>query len=239
MAEAISSPLLTLRAAIVLGLAALAEGLAAWWVLASSAPLPFAGTVPAAWLPQVLCGVAVAAAVFSAPFLAENKQPLSLARVFFSAFWQAAALGFFLLVSARLAPLEDLNLLSALAELALLAAALILLAALKPRLYPALAFLWLIGLPVLGYLLAEVYLWSAAGAAGEWQPQTAHGAYTCVHWLLNLSPGTAVLGSLTGSLADGAKPAGTMFLVFTGMLTALLSWRQAKAGKKAERNGQA
>ena len=221
--DAIATPFLTRRAAAALGLAALAEGLAAWWVLSSSAPLPLAGTVPAALLPQVLCGVALALAVFSAPFIARNSGRFRFAGAFFAAAWQALMLGYFLLVSARLAPLENENILQATAALALLAAAVILLAALAPRGYAAAIFIWLVGLPVFGYMLAEVYLWSTGGTAEEWRPETARAAYTCVHWLLNLSPGTAMIGALEGRLAGGEPPATGVFLIFMGAVVAVLA----------------
>ena len=216
---------------VLLAASALLEAGAACWALgAGGSRLPLSGAVPVEVLPQFLGGLALALAVFFAPLFlgtlplregvgggpgapspcplqrGESGTPTLLVPAVFAAVWQAAVLGFALLVVARLTPLAPGSILQACTWLALCALASILLAQLCPRAFAALMFAWVIALPVSGYLLAEVFL-SGPGGAGGWNQAPGARAATLraiLHWLLCLSPGTALSGTLTGALADGS-----------------------------------
>ena len=130
-----------------------------------------------------------------------------LAPAVFVAVWQAAALGYFLLVASRLAPLEAAG---AVRSLLAVGAALWLAAALArrfPRAYTGVVFLWAVAVPVGCYLVAEVFVSTPAGAVG-WRQAAGPGAEALravVDWLLSLSPGTAAVGTLSGVLPGGGS----------------------------------
>ncbi|MFH0939770.1 MAG: hypothetical protein V1899_10915 [Planctomycetota bacterium] len=221
--EAVSARFLTLRLTLALGLVALAQSVLACWILALPGSwLPLAGIVPLTLLPQTLCGAAVGLAAFIAPFLCSDKDRFEIKKVGFAATWQAVFLGYLLLVAARLVPLENAEVCLAALSLAVSALVFIWLAALWPRAYAGIIFVWLVGLPVFAYMLAEIYLWSAGRTI--WSREPGALVYPCAHWLLALSPGTAVVGSLTGLLPDGTASSSITFLLFMSVIVMLLTY---------------
>jgi hypothetical protein len=171
------------------------------------------GVVPVKLLPRVVSGLALVLAVFLAPlFPAPGRSSpqtvgeigwLVLARLAFAALWQAAALGFVLLVLSRLTPLSSGAVVQASVWLGLCAFGALLLAACTPRAYAGLMFGWLVVLPVCGYFAAELFMSGPAGSMGWGQaPAAFRGA---MHWMLSLSPGAALDGAVTGWLADGTE----------------------------------
>ncbi|MGD0089556.1 MAG: hypothetical protein ABSE73_06510 [Planctomycetota bacterium] len=216
-----------LRMAVLLAATALLEAGAACWALgAGGLNLPFSGAIPVELLPQLLGGLALALAVFCAPLFfsilplragegggpsAPSPYPLPqgergtsalLGPAFFASVWQAGSLGFALLVLGRLTPLAPAGILQTCVWLALCALAGVFLAQLCPRAFAGIMFTWIIALPVSGYFLAEAFL-SSPGGAGGWTSASG-GLRGLLHWLLSLSPGTALSGALTGLLPDGS-----------------------------------
>lgn len=219
--EAPPTRFLTPRLTLALGVVALVQGALACWILASPGSwLPLAGIVPLAVLPQTLCGVAVGLAAFIAPFLHSEGERFRVEHAWFAAVWQAMVFGYLLLVAARLVPLENAGIFLAALSLAVSALVFVWAAELLPRAYAGVIFVWLIGLPVFTYMLAEVYLWSTGRTLWSAEPEAP--IYTCVHWLLALSPGTAAIGMLTGYLPDGTPPSPIAFLLFMCAVGAVL-----------------
>jgi hypothetical protein len=220
--------LLPLRVAVILALTVVVEALAACWVLGTGLSLPLAGAMPIALLPQLLAGVALALALFTAPFLAASSAPspcplpqgeggtTAVARAAFAALWQAGALGFLLLVATRLAPLTDRAIVLACAWLALCALAALLLAQVAPRCYAGIVFIWVIAVPVCLYLTIEVALSTPSG------PSPALRALA--DWLLGISPGTAFPGILTGRLPGGSPFVATVPFAVMAVANVVLAW---------------
>jgi len=129
------------------------------------------------------------------------EQRHRLARAIFFATWQAAVLGFFLLVASRLEPVDSLAIVRVMAVLACTVAFGILMASRWPSAYAGLVFLWAVALPLSCYLLTEIFLDLPAGAMG-WNASRPEGAgfYRLVAASLKVSPGTAAMGTLEGSL---------------------------------------
>jgi hypothetical protein len=208
--------------ALALGAVAGLEGFTSCWVLgAFRSWAPYAGTVPLESLPHVLCGLAVVSAALIAPLIVRRNPsnpngewPLTL----FAALWQGAVFGFFLMVSARLVPLEPGGIFLASIWVALFAFVCLRLAQTLPSAYAGIVFVWVVALPVTDYMLAEIFLSSPAGSKG-WQPESGGRIYVFVHTLLNISPATAVAGVLDGYLLDGVPAA----VAFPVSILALLS----------------
>jgi len=245
-----------LRMTVLLAATALLEALVACWALgAGGFKLPLAGLLPVDILPQVLGGLALALAVFLAPFffppplnctagvppvdtvsLREGavEGPLLLGHAAFAAVWQAAALGFALLVLSRLTLLTSASILQAGVWLALCALASILLAQLCSRAFAGCMFIWIVALPVSGYFLAELFLSGPGGASGWSQASSLQAAAlrSLMHWLLSLSPGTALSGLLTGVLADGSAWSWRGPFLLLCILNALLAWRVLRLARR-------
>ena len=242
-----------LRMAALLAATVLLEaGVACWALGAGGLKLPLSGAIPVEVLPQVLGGLALTLAVFFAPLFfppREKREESSeergaawpmrgprfsflsslssfLVPAAFAAVWQAAALSFALLVLARITPVASASILQAGVWLALCALASILLAQLFPRAFAGAMFIWLVALPVSGYFLVETFLSSPSGASGWSQAAGGQAAVlrSLMHWVLSLSPGTALCGSLTGVLADGSVWAWKGPFLLLCILNALLAW---------------
>ena len=192
-------------------------------------------------LPSMLAGSSVALALMLAPVLAASPEISTLhiparkesrqvgARALFTGCWLAATSLFFLLVASRLTPVESEHLLQAalvLAATATLAAAF---AAFFPQAYTGLVFFWALALPFLAYLLTEMFLGMPQGALG-WGRGTAPETLrlkSCVHALLEFSPGTAMVGLVQGHLPGGGEMgwnAALKFVAFCGLLSGMAVW---------------
>ena len=111
---------LPVRVALILAAIALCQGFSACWITGSLGMwLPFSGSIPLTSLPHILCGLAVAMAALVAPFISGPGNPseaegqssqerprLKLLQLIFTALWQSAMFCFFLMVCARLTPLD-------------------------------------------------------------------------------------------------------------------------------------
>ena len=197
---------LPFRLAVILGLAAAALGLVSSWITgALGSWLPFSGAIPLTSLPHVLCGLTVALAALLAPLVTDKNAPrLSLTQLAFSALFQGAMFQFFLMVAARLVPLDPAGIaLSALA-MSLFALCCLLISEALPRAYTGLVFFWVIVLPMICYLTADIYL-TGPGSSKSWQGGEQSGLiYGLTHAVLMLSPGTAIAAMLDGALPDGS-----------------------------------
>jgi hypothetical protein len=121
--------------------------------------------------------------------------------------WQGAALGYFLLVSSRVATVDGSHIVRTILVAAISAALAVILAANRPRIYGGVVFAWAAGLPFACYLLVEVFLTTPAGASGWSEGAGAEGESlrAIVDWILSLSPGTAAVASLHGELPSGSR----------------------------------
>jgi hypothetical protein len=222
--------------ALALGAVALLEGLCCCWAIgAFRSWAPYSGTVPLESLPHILCGLAVVLAAFIAPLIVRPgaEVPLkSWALDLFAALWQGTAFGYFMMVSARLVPIEPTGIFLSSLWIALFAYCCLSFARAFPSAYAGIAFIWVVALPVADYMLVEIFLSSPAGNKG-WQPEMAAPIYSLVHALLNISPGTAIAGVLDGYLPDGAPaaPAVPMLLLLAICVGSVGTsiWRERKA----------
>ena len=155
-------------------------------------------------------------------------------RAAFAALWQGAVAGFFLMVAARLTPLNPGGILRAAVWLGAVAFTCMLLAGLARRAFTGLGFFWLFALPVCGYLLAEIFLMSPAGSSG-WQQATgpqATAMRSFVHAILGFSPATGAAAALTGIHLDGGEYALGWPLSILAGIDLLLSWKLVRADKQ-------
>lgn len=223
---------LSLRATLALCLFALLLAGVTAVVLWPGAAVSNTGWFAPALLPQFLTGAALLLAALGAPLmLAENELASSGWKIFAAksalcGLWCGAAASFMLLAAARLTPLETSAALAAALWIASLATISMLLNAAFPRAAFALLFTWIVLPPVSLYLLLELFLSSAAGAAGlaETASPQAAALRTTLHVALNLSPASAAFGSLSGKLADGSDYShalGALALVIAGSLALL------------------
>ena len=197
---------LPVKLAVILGLAAVALGLAASWIAGALGTwLPFSGAIPLTSLPHVLCGLAVALAALLAPLVTDKNAPrLSLTQLAFSAIFQGAMFQFFLMVTARLVPLDPAGIALSALGLSLFALCCLLISEVVPRAYTGLVFFWVVALPMICYLTADIYL-AGPGSTKGWQGGESSGLiYVVTHTLLMLSPGTAIAAMLDGALPDGS-----------------------------------
>lgn len=220
--------MLSLRSTLTL--CALTLLLAAWtcWAVAG------AGTVPPFWLasatlaPHFIAGFAILLAAFVLPLMFKQGELSSdtsfvyLAKATHAAFWFSAVTMFMLLASSRVSPVSSSGI--ALASLLIFSLALIALALnhIRPRAANAILFFWIVALPICAYMTVEVFLTSPAGGSGLAEssaPQAADLRAT-IHWILNLSPSTATLGALTGTIADGTPF--SMWISLLGILAFLV-----------------
>jgi len=221
--------------ALALGAVAALEGFVACWVVgAFRSWAPYSGAVPLESLPHVLCGLAVVLAALIAPLIVrpDQKGRSAIVLSLFAALWQGAVFGYFMMVAARLVPIEPSGIFLASVWIALFAFCCLSLAQTLPSAYAGIAFIWVVAVPVAGYMLVEIYLTSPAGSKG-WQPESTSAIYSFVHALLNISPGTAVAGVLDGYLPDGvpaapAIPLAILGIVCAGTLCSFI-WRERKS----------
>jgi hypothetical protein len=171
----------------------------------------WSGTVSVSLLAHVLTGVLILLLSLLAPFLIGTQSEDEslrhrLTRMVYLSLWVAVLEFFVLLVASRITPLETLAMLKTTAMVAFLSITLQLLAATFTRAYTGIVFLWMVAMPVSAYFMAEIFLMSPAGGRG-WQEvsspeiQTLHDT---LHRLLNLSPGTFILGIFDGKHVDNS-----------------------------------
>jgi hypothetical protein len=233
-----SVPLITPR--VLAGLSVVAITQAA---LVATCVWPDWGLFAPEVLPASLAAAALSLALLLAPawsadHRARCESPLQQAgRFAFLGLWQAAVLGFFLLISARVAPLAS----SAIVQSALIlgAAAWLALTASRrwPRAYLGLALFWGVAIPMGAFIVAEVFIWTPNGSLG-WSRAKGPGVEVfrgTVEWLLRFSPGTAIVGTLQGHL-PGDAPCGWreagLFTAICTLIGGLLHW--TRSAKPAE-----
>jgi hypothetical protein len=189
-------------------------------------------------LPARLAAAALSLALLLAPAWSfdprtHGESPwLRSGRYAFLSLWQAAALGFFLLISARVTVLSSGAILRAV--LILGASAWLVLAASRcwPRAYLGLALLWTVALPMGAFIVAEVFISTPDGSMG-WARSKGPGVEAfrnTVEWVLRFSPGTAIVGALQGHL-PGDAPCGWreagLFAGACAFAGGLLQWTRA------------
>ena len=221
-----------------LGLVAVLEG--ALICSVTLGPWPGAGIAnllrPEA-LPMALLVITLAFGLLLAPGWSAGVLTLreAMGRSFYWGAWNGAALGFFLLVASRVEPLEN----GAVLRCQLVVFGTLMLAALLavrlPRHYAGLTFFWCAGLPLICYMVAEVFLGTPRGS-GSWslvQGGPGQQLHTLVSWALTSSPGTASAGALNAGLADGTafgwKETGLFLCLLLAMLVVLLGTWPAEA----------
>ncbi|MCW8131113.1 MAG: hypothetical protein KIS92_12260 [Planctomycetota bacterium] len=196
-------------------------------------------------LPGALAGVAVGMALVFAPTWAAplrrtdgRLDATAGARALFAGCWQAAALGYFLLLASRMGTLDSLPILRSMALLAGWGTLAVLAAARFPRAYAGLAFFVAIALPFFCLVLADVQGMTPAGSRGWTHAEglPAQRLRLLVDGLLLASPGTSVLGALKGRLVSVSEVAGKeTVLVLMGIALAsgglLASARPAQSPK--------
>ena len=229
---------LPVRLAAILALAALVFGLATSWIAGGlGAWLPYSGAIPLTSLPHFLCGIAVALAVLLAPLTSTANAPkLSLTQLAFASLFQGAMFQFFLMVTARLVPLDPAGIALSATALALFAFCCLLLSDVLPRAYTGVMFFWVLVLPLICYHTADVFVYGPGGSKG-WQAESSAPIFALTHAMLALSPGTAIAATLDGALLDNSPtlPGLTFGLlaVLAGSLTALRV-RAMRQGAKSE-----
>ena len=226
------------RLALMLALAGVLQGLGACWITgALGASLPFSGTIPLRLLPHILCGLAVTLTALFAPLsTAPDEKRLTLAQAVFAALFQGTMYQFFVLVCARLVPLDPGGIVMSAVILALVAFCCQMLSDVASRAYAGIVFLWVIGLPLLAYMTADIFL-SGPGSTKGWMPgdDASPPIYTLIHGALNLSPATAMAAALDGALPDGSAASGWMTLTLLTLASAGLAalrfggWRREVA----------
>ncbi|HYF49459.1 MAG TPA: hypothetical protein VEJ63_08640 [Planctomycetota bacterium] len=232
--------LLSARHLFILGMTVLLLALAGVWVLQPVALLPWSGTVHSALLPQILTGVLLGALAVLSPFFSAGKrdEPFGrqLLQIVCLCAWIAVIELFVLLVSSRLVPLEASTIAAVTVTMALLAFVFQLLSRAFPKAFATLMFLWLIGMPVMAYFTAEIYMMTLSGNA-IWAEVAGPGGETIralVRWLLNLSPSTFVSAMLNGVQADGSDLSLWPYVAFAGAAVAgMLVLARQKSGRQS------
>lgn len=226
-------PLITLRVMAGLSVTALVQA-----ALVASCVWPGWGLFTAEALPASLAATALSLALLLAPAWSFDPRArsesllLQNGRFVFLSSWQAAALGLFLLISARVTVLSGGAILRA--ALILGATAWLALTASRrwPRAYLGLALFWAVAIPMAAFIVAEVFISTPNGSLG-WSRAKGPGVESfrlTVEWLLCFSPGTAIVGALQGHL-PGDAPCGWreagLFAAACALLGILLQWTRA------------
>lgn len=225
--------LLGVREVAALGAAALLQALLV--CLAVLPGLPLAKVVGLELLAPSLAGLSASLALLLAPALVLRADGLAdgtassrrwswLARAGFCGAWQAAALGFFLLVASRTSAVDNAGLLRCVAVVATGSFVAVLLAGAFPRAYAGLAFFWAAGLPVFWYLANELYFAAATRPGG---PEAA-AMQAWMDGTLRFSPVAAAAGALNGKLVSGGAFGWGACACFAGtaaLAGALLLWK--------------
>jgi hypothetical protein len=200
--------LFTPRLALSMGAIVVLQSALLMFVIANP-KFPFPGASAIEQLPAAICAISLVFALFWAPFLMKGTISFGqmISSAIFASLWLAVVLAFFLMISARLTPVDGMGIFLACAWMFLFAMSAVLLAQCARRAYAGVIFFWVFALPVCAYLLAEIFLISPAGNMGWTQAESskAYAMRACVHWMLNLSPGTAIAGMLNGVLADNSE----------------------------------
>jgi len=228
-----AAPVLPLGAVVCLALQTLAYSVLTLWALEL---LPVSGS---AWLGAMSLPVAYAvAAVLGtavlAPWLsADGARPV--VRAVFVAAYQAIVLIFFLRLAGRLAPQPAAAAWEAGAFMFQTALTLFAVARLWPAVFTGVAFGWIVGLPVFAYMIAELTLVGAGGVSWQDQMRNEHsqGAVLLVRGLLQVSPATALMGALHGTLPDGSAGLFGWVMAGWGGVNGGLMW-----GMKSKVEGQ-
>ena len=224
---------LPVRVALILAAIALCQGFSACWITGSLGTwLPFSGSIPLTSLPHILCGLAVAMAALVAPFISgpgtlsagelqttEARPRLKLLQLIFTALWQSAMFCFFLMVCARLTPLDPAGITLATLWVAAFAFCCLTLAELTPRAYAGIIFFWGVAIPMVCYVTAEAYIYTSPGG---WKYNGTGAVYSFLHGMLSISPATATAAVLDGGLPDGANPPSIFYLVWVALFGAAM-----------------
>jgi hypothetical protein len=202
---------LSLRATIGLCFITLLMALFCCWALMPVGTLPGSGLIKLELLPNFLAGFALLLATFALPLTFSKAQLLNdpfkivLTKATLAALWFGAASAYLMLAASRMSSVEAAGIIQAALWIACCALLAVLLERLTPKAGVALLFFWIVALPICAYMLAEVFLTGPAGGIGLAQSTAPEAAAlrAVIRWMLQLSPGTATFGALTGRLADG------------------------------------
>ena len=231
--------LFTQRMAFSLAAATLLLGALSGWALASAdSVLPLPGVVSGGSLPLWVAEVALIVTIFIAPLMFELDFEIKhtrwlLGRALFAALWQGITLSFFLMVASRVTPIESSRILLSATYLSFAALCLFLTAAALRRYFSAISFIWCVALPVATYFLVELFIFSPGGNKG-WSHSTgapADALRAATHWILSLSPPTALMGALQGALPDGSDFSATVPLIVLGLISAGLAMSISRSSK--------
>ena len=220
--------LLPHRLAIALALLTGMEALAVLWILAPAGSLPGAGVFAVAGAAQFACAATLALSALIAPWLSLEAPSyrVALARAAFISIWQGVVVAFLLMVCARSVPLAPIGILNASAWLALCMFSFVMLNHLLPRASAGILFFWIVAIPVLCFIVAELILAGAGGRSWTQLPPEAQSAKSLIHWALALSPATGAAGALSSTLADGSAYEPLLPLIFLSLMNAALAgWR--------------
>jgi hypothetical protein len=225
-----SPPLITPRVFSGLGIVALVQA-----ALVAACVWPGWGLFSTEALPASLAAAALGLTLLLAPMWSDDPRArgesllLQNGRFAFLSLWQAAAMGLFLLISARVTVLSG----GAILRAALILGATVWLALSAsrrwPRAYLGLALFWAVAIPMAAFIVAEVFISTPNGSLG-WSRAKGPGVENfraAVEWLLRFSPGTAIVGALQGHLPGDAtcgwREAG-LFAGACALLGSLLQW---------------
>jgi len=204
--------MLSRRATIVLCVLTLLLAAVTCWGVAPAGSLPAFWVADAALAAHLISGFALALAVFAAPLIFSRDElrgespRLHLAKSALAALWLGVASAFMLLAAARVSAVSNAGIAQAALWIAFTAWVSIQLSRIKPHAALGALFFWIFGLPISAYMLAELFLTgpNAGTSLADSSAPQANALRAALHWILNLSPGTAAIGALTGTLADGS-----------------------------------
>jgi hypothetical protein len=222
------------RLALLLALAAAFLGLATTWITgALGSWLPLSGSIPLTSLPHILCGIAVVLAAILAPLTTQTTATrITLTQIAFAGLFQGAAFQYFMMVTARLVPLDPAGIALSSLGVALFAFCCVLIAEALPRAYCGLLFFWVVAVPVICFITADIFV-SGPGRVKGWQAAESSALiYSMTHALLALSPGTAITAMLDGALPDGSYALPAITLTTLAVLSASLVILRMRLSKR-------
>lgn len=214
--------MLSRRATFVLCAFTLLLGAWTCWAVAPAGTVPAFWAADAALAAHLIAGFGLALAAFGAPLIFAKEELRDdalrdgMAKSALAALWLGVAAGFMILAAARVSAVGDAGIAQASLWIAFTAWLSIELSRVMPRAALTVLFFWIVAVPISGYMLAEIFLSSPAGGAGladSAAPQ-ARALSAVLHWMMSLSPGTATVGALTGTLADGSAYSSTGAIVW-------------------------
>lgn len=213
-------------AVLCLGLQTLAYSVMSLWALEL---LPVSGrawlggmTLPVAYAVAAVLGTAVLA-----PWINRGEGHRPVLRALFVAAYQAIVLVFFLRLAGRLAPQSTSAAWEAGAWMFQIALTTCAFARLWPWAFAGIAFGWIAVLPVVAYTIAELTLVGSGGVSWQDSMRNEHiqGAVLLVRGLLQVSPATALMGALHGTLPDGSPSLFAWPMMGWGIVNAGLLYR--------------